>query len=93
MGFAKFAAGRPAEAVQWTQRAIREKVGMTWAYRDLAAFHGDAGNIPAAQEALAKFVAARPDVTLGKLRDALRFIDPATLDRYIGGLRAAGLRE
>jgi adenylate cyclase len=93
MGFAKFAAGYPAEAIQWAQRAIREKVGMTWAYRDLAAFNGAAGNIKAAEEALAKFVTARPDVTLAKLRDSLRFIEPKTLDRYLDGLRVAGLRE
>ncbi len=93
MGFAKFAAGYPEEAVQWAERAIREKVGMTWAYRDLAAFHGTAGNLPAAREALARFVAVRPDVTLAKLRDALRFMEPSTLERYIGGLRTAGLPE
>jgi adenylate cyclase len=93
MGFAKFAAGYPQEAIQWAQRAIREKVGMTWAYRDLAAFNGAAGNVAAAQEALARFVAQRPDVTIGKLRDSLRFIDAATLDRYLDGLRSAGLPE
>ena len=93
MGFAKFAAGHSAEAVQWSQRAIREKVGMTWAYRDLAAFNGDAGNIPAAREALARFVSVRPDVTVSKLRDSLRFIEPKTLDRYLDGLRVAGLGE
>ena len=93
MGFAKFAGGHSGEAVQWAQRAIREKIGMTWAFRDLAAFNGDAGNIPAAQDALAKFVAVRPDVTIAKLRDSLRFIEPKTLDRYLAGLRVAGLPE
>jgi adenylate cyclase len=93
MGFAKFAAGHSLEAIEWAQRAIREKVGMNWAYRDLAAFNGDIGNIPAAQAALARFVELRPDVTIGKLRDSLRFIEPKTLDRYLAGLRAAGLAE
>ncbi|MBN9023957.1 MAG: hypothetical protein J0H08_18125, partial [Rhizobiales bacterium] len=93
MGFAKFAAGRPVEAVEWAQRAIREKVGMTWAYRDLAAFHGAAGDIPAAREALDKFVSVRPDVTLSGLADALRFMEAGTLSRYLDGLRAAGLRD
>ncbi len=93
MGFAKFAAGYPEEAVQWAERAIREKVGMTWAYRDLAAFQGGAGNIPAARDALAKFVSVRPDVTREKLRDALRFIEAKTLERYLDGLSAAGLPD
>lgn len=93
MGFAKFAAGYPMEAVQWAERALREKVGMTWAYRDLAAFHGAAGNPAAARDALAKFVAVRPDVSIEKLRDALRFMESGTLERYLAGLRAAGLPD
>jgi adenylate cyclase len=93
MGFAKFAAGHPAEAVQWAERGIREKVGMTWAYRDLAAYHGAAGNLDAAREALARFVAVRPDVSGAKLREALRFMEPGTLERYLAGLKAAGLPD
>ena len=92
MGFAKFAAGHPEQAVEWAQRALREKVGMNWAYRDLAAYHGAAGDIPAAREALARFVSVRPDVTLSKLADALRFMEADTLRRYLDGLEAAGLR-
>ena len=63
LGFANFAAGQPAEAVEWTQRAMREKVGMTWAYRDLATFLAPPARSTAAREALAKFVdgAARRD--------------------------------
>ena len=93
MGFAKFAAGRPAEAVQWAERGIREKVGMTWAYRDLAAYHGAAGNPQAAADSLARFVAVRPDVNGTKLREALRFMEANTLERYLAGLRAAGLPD
>jgi len=32
-------------------------------------------------------------VTVSKLRDSLRFIEPKTLDRYLAGLLVAGLRE
>ena len=77
MGLANFALGRPAEAAGWTQRAMREKVGMTWAYRDLATFLAHAGEIERAREALAKFTASRPTTTIAKVRDALRFIEPA----------------
>ncbi len=93
MGLARFAAGDPAEAVTWAQRALGEKVGMVWAYRDLAAFRGSAGDIAGAREALARFVATRPDLTVGEVGDALRFIEPKTLQRYLGGLRAAGLPD
>ena len=93
MGLANFALGRPAEAAGWTQRAMREKVGMTWAYRDLATFLAHAGEIERAREALAKFTASRPTTTIAKVRDALRFIEPRLLTRYLEGLRMAGLPE
>ena len=32
-------------------------------------------------------------MTIAKLRDSLKFIEPKTLDRYLDGLRVAGLPE
>lgn len=93
MGFAKFAGGEPLEAVKWARRALGEKVGMNWAYRDLAAFLGDAGQIEDARTALAQFTASRPNLRVGDIGDALRFIDTPILDRYLAGLRAAGLPD
>ena len=49
LGLSNFALGRPDEAVQWTRRAMREKVGMTWAYRDLATFLAAAGKVDEAE--------------------------------------------
>lgn len=91
MGLANFALGRYAEAVELTRRAMHEKAGMTWAYRDLAVFLAHAGRIEEAREALASFVANRPGLTLGNVRSALRFMEPELLERYIEGLRLAGL--
>jgi len=93
MGLAKFAVGEPAEAVTWAQRALGEKVGLVWAYRDLAAFRGNAGDIAGAREALQRFTASRPDLTLREVGDALRFVEAKTLQRYLAGLKAAGLPE
>jgi adenylate cyclase len=93
MGFAKFAAGRFDEAAQWTQRALREKSGMNWAYRDLAVYLAHAGEVERARDALAKFTVSRPHVTVGGVGEALRFIEPTLLSRYLDGLRMAGLRE
>src|SRR5690606_24217209 len=64
LGLARFAEGHADEAVEWTRRAMREKVGLVWAYRDLAAFLADAGRIEEAKAALACLVAAQPHVTL-----------------------------
>ena len=93
LGLARFAAGQPAEAVEWTRRAMREKVGLTWAYRDLAAFLGAAGKIDQAREAAAKLRETHPHVTVAEVADALRFMEPTLLARYVEGLRKAGLPE
>jgi adenylate cyclase len=93
LGLAAFASGKPEEAAKWTQRALREKVGMTWAYRDLAVFLAHAGEIEGAREALARLTASRPHLTLSGVSQALGFMEPALLGRYVEGLRIAGLRE
>ena len=93
VGFANFALGRYDEAVQWAQRGMREKSGMTWAYRDLATYFALAGKIDEARAALAELVATRPNLTIATVGEALRFIEPALLKRYLDGLRIAGLPE
>ena len=93
MGLAKFASGDAGEAVTWAQRALGEKVGLVWAYRDLAAFRGTAGDVAGARAALSRFLAARPDLTLREVDDALSFMEERTRRRYLEGLRAAGLPE
>ncbi len=93
LGLARFAAGQPAEAVEWTRRAMREKVGLTWAYRDLAAFLGAASKIDEAREAAARLRETHPHVTVAEVADALSFMEPTLLARYLDGLRRAGLPE
>jgi hypothetical protein len=44
-----------------------------------------------AKDALEKFVYLRPAMSAATLRDGLRFMEPALLARYIGGLEQAGL--
>jgi adenylate cyclase len=93
LGLATFALGKPEEAAKWTQRAMREKVGMTWAYRDLATFLAHAGEIDGAREALSRLIASRPHLTLAGVADAISFMEPSLRARYLEGLRIAGLRE
>lgn len=91
-GLANFAAGRPDAAVQLVQRALAERPGLTWPYRDLAVYYGHLGEIAKAREALEKFVYLRPIVTLATIADGLRFMRPPLLDKYLQGLRLAGLQ-
>jgi adenylate cyclase len=93
LGLARFAAGEPAAAVEWTRRAMREKSGLTWAYRDLAAFLAGAGRIDQARHAALRLRDTHPQLTLAQVADALRFMEPTLLSRYLGGLREAGLPE
>lgn len=93
MGLANFSLGRYAEAVELTRRAMHEKSGMTWAWRDLAVFLAHSGRIAEAREAVAAFTDSRPGLTLANVRAALRFMEPRLLDLYVEGLRLAGLPE
>jgi adenylate cyclase len=93
MGFANFAAGRPEEAIKWAKRALGEKVGMTWAYRDLAVYYAHLGDLDQARESLAKFIVNRPQLTLAEVDNAMKFMEDGTRRRYIEGLRLAGLPE
>ncbi|TFF18376.1 hypothetical protein E3C22_21640 [Jiella endophytica] len=93
IGLAHFSSGWSVEAARWTRRALAEKSGMSWPYRDLAAFLGNAGQIVPAREALAVFLESRPGASLSIVRDALTFMNRGLLDRYCAGLAAAGLAE
>jgi hypothetical protein len=72
---------------------MHERSGMTWAYRDLAVFLALAGNLAEAREALAAFMESRPGLRLSNVRTAMRFMARGLLDRYVEGLRLAGLPE
>ncbi len=72
---------------------MREKAGMTWAYRDLAVFLTAAGKLDEARAALAEFNRAGPRQTLTTMRAALRFMHPKLLANYVEGLRIAGMPE
>lgn len=91
MGLAHFSAGRAAEAARWTRRALAEKPGMTWAFRDLSAFLGVAGDVEGARAAFSSFCLQRPEVNEATVRDALHFMNGDLLDAYVGGLVVAGL--
>ncbi len=92
MGLANFAAGRLEPAVELARQALSERPGLTWPYRDLATYYAHAGDLDAARDALQKFIYLRPAMTIASLADGLRFMEKPLLDRYIAGLRLAGLK-
>ncbi|MDB5506567.1 MAG: adenylate/guanylate cyclase protein [Devosia sp.] len=91
MGLAHFTAGRPQQAIQFARRALAERPGLTWPYRDLAVYFAHHGDPAAARDALDKFRYQRPPMTLHSAADTLRFMSPSLLSRYLQGLKMAGL--
>ena len=92
MGLANFAAGRPQEAVKLARRALAERPGLNWPYRDLCTYLAHAGDIAAAIDALENYLRFRPTMTLQAVGDSLRFMYPSLLSRYLRGLQLAGLK-
>ena len=91
MALAHFGAGRMQQAVELARSALAERPGLTWPYRDLTAYYANWGETALARDALDKFRASRPDISLASVSDSLRFMHPALLSRYIRGLELAGL--
>lgn len=90
-GLANFSAGRPQKAIEHAKKALGERPGLTWPYRDLATYYADLGAISTSRQALETFRAGRPDITLETVADSLRFMAPSLLNRYMRGLKLAGL--
>jgi len=91
IGLAHFAAGRPQEAASWSRRALSERPGITWPYRDLAVYLAHHGDLAGAKDALSKFTRKHPSASLATIGDGLRFMYPSLLARYLQGLKLAGL--
>lgn len=91
MGLANFAAERPQVAIQFARRALAERPGLNWPYRDLATYFADTGDLAAARDSLQKFLKFRPGMTVSAVGDSLRFMYPSLLARYLEGLRKAGM--
>jgi adenylate cyclase len=91
VGLAHFTAGRYKEAVRYPEMVLDERPGLTWPYRDLAVYRAYAGDLEGARDALEKFVYLRPPMSLATIASNLRFMHKELLDRYIEGLRMAGM--
>jgi hypothetical protein len=58
-----------------------------------AASHASAGRILEAQKAMARVRQLDPELRVSKLTDVVPFRQPGDFDRYVDGLRKAGLPE
>jgi len=94
LAVAAFVVGRDAEAAEWSRKTIQANPTFPGGYRSLAASAGNLGLIDEARSAREKLQELLPHLTLSQLRESLPYFkDPDTMERYLDGLRAAGLPE
>jgi adenylate cyclase len=88
-----FLLGDYAEAAREARQAIDARPGMIWAYRLLATSAALGGDLAQARAAIARLLNDRPGMTIAEVRRAVHNLGGADLDRYLEGLRLAGLPE
>jgi TolB-like protein/DNA-binding SARP family transcriptional activator/Flp pilus assembly protein TadD len=93
MGFACIAAGRFAEALDWTRRALLERPTFGPALRFHAISLAELGRTDEARATVARLLALEPNLTLAVLRARAPISNARLLDLFIDGLRKAGLPE
>ena len=91
--FAHFLAGRYDEASGWANRALREQPNYPAANRILAASNALAGNLSAAQEAMARLRELDPSLRVANLSEVYPLRQAEDLAKFAEGLRKAGLPD
>ena len=94
IGMAHFLAGRDREAILWATKSLRE-IGQENAntLALLAASHAFLGDTEEADKAIVRLRRVRPDWRISYLPDLRAVRRPEHQQRYIEGLRRAGLPE
>lgn len=92
-GLAEFSEERYEEAAEWALKSIHLQPDFPTAHRLLAASYGQKGDAAKAQAALEGLLAIAPGTTIASTRAGVPWKDPAIMDRYLGALRKAGLKE
>ncbi|NIM93756.1 MAG: tetratricopeptide repeat protein [Anaerolineales bacterium] len=93
LGMAAFAAERYDEAREWGLKTIRENPQFPGGHRLLAASCGQLDRKKEAQTALNGLLLLMPGMTIDDVRKQVPFKKPGDMERYLEGLRKAGLPE
>jgi adenylate cyclase len=92
MGSANEVAENYEEAAEFYRRGLEERPQARWIYRSLAPALMGAGRVREAEEAYTVLMEDYPDLTTGKIRQAMVFSD-AVLDRMMANLRKLGMAD
>lgn len=93
LGHTLYSARRYEEAIQAYNEAIRLNPDLQPAHRWLAAIYGELGDKENAQKAVAEVLRISPKATIRAYQDRLPYKNPVDLERFLDGLRMAGLPE
>jgi tetratricopeptide (TPR) repeat protein len=93
MAVAHFVAERYEEAVEWAQRSLQTRGDYSLALATLAASLAFLGRMDQAQATVQELLRLVPEFSLTGIKLFLPAADPDFVDRYLDGLRKAGLKE
>jgi adenylate cyclase len=92
LGLAAFADERYEEACEWGSKAVRENPRFPGGHRLLAASYGQLGRMKEAAIELKELLRLMPGMIPDDVRKQVPFKKPRDMERYIDGLRKAGLK-
>jgi TolB-like protein/class 3 adenylate cyclase/Tfp pilus assembly protein PilF len=92
-GMAEFLAGRDDLAIQWLQKALRQRRRFFAAWRHLTTCFAHAGRLDEARAAAKELLALEPGFRVSTFAGWYPLTPADNLHKYVAGLRAAGLPE
>ncbi len=93
LGTSQFHLTRYDAAVENFEKAIERNPTVPWPHRYLASTYGRLGRTDDAEWEIEELAAMGYDLTLDSARQMLNIAHPAYLERYLDGLRKAGVSE
>jgi TolB-like protein/DNA-binding winged helix-turn-helix (wHTH) protein/Tfp pilus assembly protein PilF len=93
LGQAYFVLGRYDEAIEAFERGLTSNPTSERLRVWLAATYAQAGRVDDARWEIDQVLTVNPDFSLRRLSEAFPFSDPADLERFLQGLRRAGLSD
>ena len=92
LGYAYFLAERYEEAIARAKKALTLNPNFVFAHVNLAICYAELGRLEEARAEMAEAQQLNPTYSLEWVRQNFPYKDPAELERYLVGLRKAGLQ-
>ena len=93
MGLAHMYLGHHAEALKWAKQSFARNTEGTVSMRNLAAAYAYVGNVEEARKLMTRVLQLDPMVRLSQMKDRIATRRPEDFEKYVQGLRLAGMPE